>query len=91
MIHATQKALTFIPISTQLLRDLGPLPGDEQEYAKRAKPYRKGILSQRRLHDKRVTRERLVLDSIALRHALREAAEEIVDFKTWKAHLEKAV
>jgi hypothetical protein len=73
-----------LPISTQLLRDFGPLPGDEEEYARFAKPYRGGILSERRLRDKRVSRERLVKDSIALRHALREATEELVDFKAWK-------
>ena len=78
----------FIPLSTQILRDPGPLPGDEEEYAKRLKPYRGGILSERRLGDKRVTRERLVKDSLALRHALRAASEDLVDAKGWIEHLE---
>ena len=84
---ATAKAQAFIPFSTQLLRDLGPLPGDEEEYGKRIKPYRGGILSERRLRDKRITRERLLKDSKALRHALRWASEDLVDTKSWGDHL----
>jgi hypothetical protein len=59
------------------------LPGDEEEYAKRAKPYRGGILSERRLRDKRTTRERLIRDAKAIRHALRWAVEDLVDYKSW--------
>lgn len=81
------KTQAFIPYSTQLIRDLGPLPGDEEEYAKRVKPYRGGILSARRLRDKRIKRERLIKDSKALRHALRWASEDLVDAKGWGDHL----
>lgn len=82
-----QKAQGFIPYSTQLLRDYGPLPGDEEQYAARTKPYRNGILSTRRLRDKRTTRERLLKDSKAMRYALREAVEDLVDAKSWGEHL----
>jgi hypothetical protein len=79
----TQKMVAWLPVSTNVIRDLGPLPGDEEEYAKRTKPYRRGILSERRLRDKRVTRERLIRDSKALRYALRWAAEDLVDYRSW--------
>ncbi len=83
-----QKTQVFIPMSTQVIRDFGPLPEDEEEYAKRSKPYRRGILSAKRLKDKRISRARLLKDSKALRHALREASEDIVDLNAYIKHLE---
>jgi hypothetical protein len=85
-LERVTKTIWEIPIGTQLLRDSGPLPGDEEEYAERARPYRGGILAEHRLRDRRVTRERLIRDSKALRHALRWAVEDLVDMESWGHH-----
>ena len=84
---AQKLARGFIPFSTQILRDFRPEPGDEEEYARLTKPYRGGILSPKRLRDRRISRDRLIQDSEALRHALRGAAEDLVDLKAENARL----
>jgi hypothetical protein len=83
MREMVAKAQAFIPLSTDLLRDFGPLPGDEETYARYAKPYRRGILSPRRLRDKRLSRERILRSERALRHALRRATEDLNDLEQW--------